>query len=176
MHMSTEGLELVAMTEQSAGWIIDDPAQLAALLEAEVPNDWPPEHVDAPAMAYMRERLALPGHVGWWLWFIVGMEPDGTRRLVGAAGYKGPPADGAVEIGYSVVPSEQNRGYATKAIRGLIERAWAAGDVERVVVETLPHLAPSIRVVEKLGFRFVGPGSEEGVIRYELTRGAVSQS
>ena len=36
------------------------------------------------------------------------------------------------------------------------------------MAETLPELTASIRVLEKNGFRFAGPGSEDGVIRYEL--------
>lgn len=38
--------------------------------------------------------------------------------------------------------------------------------------ETLPALAPSIGVLEKLGFVFAGEGSEPGVIRYALERTA----
>ena len=39
-----------------------------------------------------------------------------------------------------------------------------------MIAETLPGLMPSIGVLRKCGFRFIGDGSEPGVIRYELTR------
>lgn len=42
--------------------------------------------------------------------------------------------------------------------------------VDVVVAETLPDLVPSIGVLDKLGFTFVGGGSEAGVVRYQLLR------
>ena len=42
--------------------------------------------------------------------------------------------------------------------------------VQRVIAETLPELTPSIGVLGKCGFRFIGDGAEPGVIRFELTR------
>jgi RimJ/RimL family protein N-acetyltransferase len=73
-----------------------------------------------------------------------------------------------VEIGYSVVPSWQRRGLATEASRALIESAWGRG-AEVVLAHTLPHLTPSIRVLEKLGFA-AAESSEDGVLAFALRR------
>ena len=62
----------------------------------------------------------------------------------------------------------QRNGYATEAVRSLIEWAFSVGDVNCIIADTLPDLLASIRVLEKNGFRFIGQGSEEGTIRYEL--------
>lgn len=86
--------------------------------------------------------------------------------LVGVGGFKGPPTDGVVELGYSIVPSAQRRGYATKAVRELIESGRERG-AKRVRAETLPSLTPSIRVLQKLGFT-PSPSSRTGVIAFEL--------
>ena len=40
----------------------------------------------------------------------------------------------------------------------------------RVTAETYPELVGSIGVLRRCGFRFIGEGSEVGVIRYEITR------
>jgi RimJ/RimL family protein N-acetyltransferase len=64
-------------------------------------------------------------------------------------------------------------GYATEAVRALLSWAFQHPAVQRVVADTLPGLTPSIRVMEKSGFAFVGDGPvEDGMrtIRYELTR------
>ena len=53
---------------------------------------------------------------------------------------------------------------------GLVSNAFSHVNVRRVISETLPELVASIGVMEKCGFKFIGDGSEEGVIRYELTR------
>jgi RimJ/RimL family protein N-acetyltransferase len=145
-------------------------AALAAALGAEVPEGWPPEYFDAPALQFTLGRLeAGPGQAGWWLHYVVRRE---GRVLVGVTGYKGPPAGGAVEIGYSVLPAHQRQGYATEAAAALIARAFAHPEVSRVLAETLPALTPSIGVLEKLGFVLVGEGSAPGVIRYGLERAA----
>ena len=58
----------------------------------------------------------------------------------------------------------------------MIRHAFESTDVERVTAHTLPSLVPSIGVLEKCGFVFEGPGSEEGAIRYALTRSAWNNS
>jgi RimJ/RimL family protein N-acetyltransferase len=138
-----------------------DAGELAEALGARLPEDWPPEHHDPNTLRYSRDVLEHPEHAGWWLhYFVAGGE------LVGIGGFKGPPADGKVEIGYSVVPSKQRRGYATGAIGAMIEKARERG-ATRVRAETLPSLPASIRVLEKLGFA-PAPSSEAGVIAFEL--------
>jgi RimJ/RimL family protein N-acetyltransferase len=129
---------------------LECPGRLGRILKAVISPDWPPEHHDRPTLEFWRERLAEPAAAGWWLHYAVltESEPD---TLVGTVGYKGPPKDGVVEIGYSVVPSWQRRGLATEAARALIEEAWARG-ASVVVAHTLEHLTPSIGVLRKLGF------------------------
>jgi uncharacterized damage-inducible protein DinB len=91
--------------------------------------------------------------------------------VAGIVGFKGRPnAEGTVEIGYSVLAEYQRQGIASEAAAGLVEQAFRAGDVRRVIAETLPALTGSIRVLERNGFRLIGEGSEPGVIRFELTR------
>ena len=81
-----------------------------------------------------------------------------------------PSEDGTVEIGYGVVAEHQRRGYATETVRAFLAHAFVSPKVRRVIAETYPHLAPSIGVLEKCGFTFIGDGSEPGVIRYEIER------
>jgi RimJ/RimL family protein N-acetyltransferase len=39
-----------------------------------------------------------------------------------------------------------------------------------LLIRTHPHHRPSIRVAEKLGFQFVGPGNEPDMVGYALDR------
>ena len=105
------------------------------------------------------------------MYWIVLRESAASRTLVGAAGFKGMPSEnGTVEIGYGVVAEYQRRGYATETVRAFLAHAFGSPRVQRVIAETYPHLAPSIGVLEKCGFTFIGDGSEPDVIRYELRR------
>lgn len=145
--------------------------RLAEVLAATVPRDWPPEHHDIDTLRFWRDALSQPGAAGWWLHYMV-LTGATRATLVGTVSYRGPPADGVVEIGYSVLPSCQRRGLATEASRGLIESAWERG-AEVIVAHTFGHLEPSIGVLRKLGFAPSEPSdlSEPGLLAFTLRRG-----
>jgi RimJ/RimL family protein N-acetyltransferase len=141
--------------------------RLAALLGAVIPSDWPPEHHDAETLRFWREELSKAGADGWWLYYVLVTESV-RPTLVGTVSYKGPPNEGVVEIGYSVVSSWQRRGVATEASRALIEAAWKRG-AEIVLAHTFEHLKPSIGVLRKLGFQPT-ESSEPDVLEFRLRR------
>ncbi|MET0866383.1 MAG: GNAT family N-acetyltransferase, partial [Nakamurella sp.] len=61
-----------------------------------------------------------------------------------------------LEIGYAVVRSAQGRGYATSAVRRLIELARAHPSIDRLIARTPLDRPASERVLEKSGFRCTG--------------------
>jgi ribosomal-protein-alanine N-acetyltransferase len=148
--LETPLLRLVPATSASVAAELQGLATLAEILDAVMPPDWPPEHHDSDTLRFWRHELSQPGADGWWLHYIVLADAD-SRTLVGTAGYKGPPKDRVVEIGYSVVPSWQRQGLATEACRALIESAWQRG-AETVIAHTLSDLEPSLGVLRTLGF------------------------
>jgi GNAT superfamily N-acetyltransferase len=127
-------------------WIDRLYAPLAEALDATLPADWPPEHHDDDVLSFMRERLAEADDDGWWLHYVV-LTDDSAPMLAGTAGYKGPPRDGVVEIGYSVVPSFQRRGIATEASKALV---WMS---ERYLYHSFgpERKIPPAKVLETLG-------------------------
>ena len=142
---------------------------LAARLGVNVPDEWPPDLYDEAALRYTLDVVRKAGGDSAWAMYYMVAPEQGTA--VGVCGFKGPPdAEGTVELGYSVVGAYQRKGYATEATSGLMIRAFAEPSVTRVVAQTMPDLAASIGVLEKLGFRFAGVGDEPGVVRYEFTR------
>ena len=145
---------------------------LGASLGASVPETWPPEFLDAASLEFVLRRMVEGEPLSvWWLYFVVLPRAHSGRTLIGSAGYKGPPSDdGIVEVGYGIVRDQHRQGYASEAARGLVARAFASPDVARVTAETYPELVGSIGVLRRCGFRFIGEGSEPGVIRYEITR------
>ena len=76
---------------------------------------------------------------------------DDDGALVGFGGWKGPPADGAAELGYAVAPARQGRGIATTVVRELVDRARAAG-LATVVAHTLAEENASTAVLTRTGF------------------------
>jgi ribosomal-protein-alanine N-acetyltransferase len=174
--ITTERLELIPGTAEMFVARVDDRESLSRHLGgARVPDNWPPELYDQDAVNWTAKYFAANPHaVGWVVWFLVlrPKEAEGVERtLIGCCGFKGKPAaDGTCEIGYGVLAQFRRAGYASEATRALIAWAFSHANVARLIAETYPELKPSIRVMEKNGLRFIGDGSEERVVRYELMR------
>jgi len=166
----THRLDLVPGTPPLLHASLDGSGLLADALGAVVPATWPHEFLDEAALRFVLRRLEEhPEDEGWWINFVVLREHSG-RTLVGSAGYKGPPVNGMVEVGYGIVADRRRQGYATEAVRGLLRHAFARSDVNRVIAETYPSLTGSIGVLQRCGFRGIPGGSEPEVIRFEITR------
>jgi ribosomal-protein-alanine N-acetyltransferase len=95
---------------------------------------------------------------------------DGAPRapiLVGGGGTLGPPEDGAVKIGYSLLPEFQRRGYAFEMMAAIV--GWIAADarVRLITADTGRDNLPSRRLLDRLGFREAGQSREPGSLRYE---------
>jgi len=119
--------------------------------------------------ATFREALGSKAGAAWGSRLFVTGEPP---ELVGWGGFKGPPRDGVVEIGYEIAAARRERGLATAAVRAMVAEAFADDRVEAVIAHTLPERNASNRVLEKAGFRFDGDALESGrvVWRYLLAR------
>ena len=116
-----------------------------------------------------------PGEPGGWVQFTV--EERGGGRIVGDVGLSvadGEP--GVIKVGYTIDPAFQGLGYATEAIRALVEYAFETLGAEVVRAHASAENAPSIRVAEKIGMRLVErfehrEGDEVWYgVRYEVRR------
>jgi [ribosomal protein S5]-alanine N-acetyltransferase len=129
------------------------------------------------ADGYLEFPEALPAIVqglrdgmdpGWSGYLII--DPR-TTTVIGLGGFKGPPTDGSVEIGYSIAPAHRGRGHATEAARRWLDIAVAHG-VTLVCAHTLAGENPSTAVLRRLGFRRTAEltDPEVGAVwRWELT-------
>ena len=95
-----------------------------------------------------------------------------TGHTVGSCGFKGPPADGIVEIAYGIEPQHQGKGYATEAAAALTNFAFAQ-HVRTVRAHTFAVANASTRVLSKCGFQHLGEviDPEDGLVwRWERPR------
>jgi len=123
----------------------------------EVAEGW---EVFPDALPATREALAEdPQSARWGTRLFVVDEPP---TLVGWGGFKGPPADGAVELGYSIAPGHRGRGLAGDAVRQMLREAFSASEVRAVIAHTLAQPGPSTTVLEKTGFVYDGEVTDEG--------------
>ncbi|MBU2225310.1 MAG: GNAT family N-acetyltransferase [Gammaproteobacteria bacterium] len=148
---------------------LETPLLLADKLNAVVSTDWPTGEYDRDAMEFFLSCFEQGGEAaqGWYGWYAINIDPvSATRSLVGSGGYFGPPdSDGVVEIGYSVLPEWQRRGYATEIVKTLVAHAVRFEKTTRVIAHTAPENEASKKVLLSNGFTEVG--MDEGNLRYE---------
>jgi len=137
---------------------VDDRPALGRALGCAVAEGW---DVFAEALRSTRGAVAAdPDSTRWGARLFVLDEP---RTLVGWGGFKGPPRDGVMELGYAVAPSWEGRGLATAAVRELLREAFAAPEVQAVLAHTLAEPGPSVRVLAKAGFVHDGEAHDDEV-------------
>lgn len=166
MTLLTPRLELVPITLSFVDADLHRRDELPGLLHAEIAEGWPPPLIDVAAMQRIKEALSTqPASGVFTAYYWITREP---RVLIGLGGFKSCPTAGAVEIGYTVVPAFQGRGFATEAITALVAAAFGEG-VECVFADTLPELAASQRVLLKCAFK-PAPSPDADVLRFERRR------
>jgi len=165
-------MTLVAATTELVAADLAGREAFSDAVGADVPENWPPELYESTAMRWSMRQLEDPAEQGWSFWYLLSKKDD-PPRVMGICGFKGKPdASGSVEIGYSILKQFRVQGFATEAVARLVIWAFSHQNVTEVAAETLPHLKQSIRVMEKNGLEFAGPGSEYGVVRYVVKKGS----
>jgi ribosomal-protein-alanine N-acetyltransferase len=172
MKLETKRILLISGTPVIGRAEIEDRMRFAKLLNAEVSTKWPPPLNDKESMMWFTEYMENnPDANGWASWYFLLKTESEKPIAIGNGGFKGKPNDnGQVEICYSFLEDYHGKGYATEAVNALIEFAFSRNYITRIIAQTLSDLQPSIRVLEKCGFSYVGEGTEEGAILYQLLR------
>jgi RimJ/RimL family protein N-acetyltransferase len=141
-------MELVPYTD--ADILLTEALETDERVMAELGGPWP---IDAIARIHER-RLESIARGTWWFTIV----PEPGARPVGMLGIFGSESDGEAisEAGWSVLPEHQGRGYASGALRLLLQRAredsrWGA-------IHAFPGVTngPSNALCRKFGFALVG--------------------
>ncbi len=108
------------------------------------------------ARRYLREgpiaSYAEHGHGLLWM----GLRRDGAEPVaIGMCGLVQRPSLPRPDIGFAVSPTYWGSGYTTEGAKAVLARGRRVVDLAEVYGITLPHNVRSIRVLEKLGLRFV---------------------
>lgn len=167
--LRTRRLDLIAATLEHVSAELEDHSSLGRLLGIPIPADWPPGEYDRHAIEYFQSQLLAGGSavVGWYGWYAITRNTEGLcESLVAGAGYFGPPREGVVEIGYSVIPAARRQGYASEIVTALVVNAFEDPSVQQVVAHTTDENIASIKVLLGRGFIRVGPGAAPGSVQY----------
>jgi ribosomal-protein-alanine N-acetyltransferase len=139
-------LDLRPISPRVAAALLAERELAAVLLGATLPREWPqPDLLDVVPML----AAADPEPPGFGAWAMVERV---SKTVVGDVGLLGPPVDGLVEIGFSVLPGWRRRGYATEAVRALLDWALQQPGVRGVVARSDADNLGSAGVLEGAGF------------------------
>jgi RimJ/RimL family protein N-acetyltransferase len=134
--------------------LADGPRLFEYRSDAEVARyqTWEPAGVD-DAIAFIRDLESVafdtPG-----TWFQLGIRPSDSDLLVGDIGVHFSRGESReVEIGFSLAPEHQGRGYATEAVRGLLGHLFRTSGKHRVTASVDPRNHKSLALLERVGMR-----------------------
>ncbi|MCM3457309.1 GNAT family N-acetyltransferase [Heyndrickxia oleronia] len=149
MELQTERLKIVPCTDE-----------LLSTISTE-------EYEIGPHITMFLEKLREDStQLGWGVWLVINKE---NNTIIGDIGFKGKPnSENTVEVGYGIIPSAQNKGYATEAVKEIINWAFTNDDVDKVVAECLHDNIPSIKVLEKLNMNKIGTVND--MLKWELKK------
>jgi RimJ/RimL family protein N-acetyltransferase len=145
--------------------------ELARVLGTTLPEGWP-EFPEAFAPPPAGADLVGESATDLWPGYLFVDRQRGA--LIGNGGFAGEPdAAGDIEIGYEVAPVFRNKGYASEAVRALVEHAFTHSAIRGVIAHTLATEDASARVLRNVGFHADGEvASDElgAVWRWRLRR------
>ena len=92
------------------------------------------------------------GFVKPWIGYYVKQ----NGNLVGSAGFKGQPINGAVEIAYGTHENYRKQGIGTAICKQLVDLSLKADPSVKITARTLPEENFSTRILETNNFIFIG--------------------
>lgn len=147
-----------------------------------LPEGWP----DEPAVLEMRLGQ-VQANPEWEPWLTRLIELRSEQRVIGVAGFHGPPggewlsefAPGGLEFGYTVYPPWRRQGFAFEASEALMSWATRSADVTSFVLSIDQKNEASSGLARRLGFSKVGIWQHEvrgveDVFRFDVRRTASS--
>jgi RimJ/RimL family protein N-acetyltransferase len=154
--LQTARLRLEPLTVETARAILAGDLSGLAAAGLNAADGWPHDDTaDGLAMA------VKAGHSPGWLITAGG-------AVIGDCGTHGPVDDaGRVEIGYGLAAPSRGRGYGSEAVLAVTEWLLSQPGVRQVRAHTLTSNAPSRRVLEKAGFRYLGLDEGEALYQRE---------
>ncbi len=135
-------------------WIVEDADGLTAAITASVDHlrPWMPWAGAEPLGRTERVEIIQRFRAGWEAAedFVIGIFLDGTP--IGGTGLHPRVGPGGFEIGYWIHVDHLGRGYATEAVRAVVDAAFALDGIDRVEIHHDVANVASGRIPARLGF------------------------
>ena len=167
--INTERMSLAPATMKLYLLELHDRPAFAFTLNANVPQEWPPDQITPEVIEEFIGWMQARDRKIWTFYWLLHKEGSELPVLIGNGGFLVHENE-TLEIGYSMLSAYQNKGYATEAVRSMLQWAFSSLKKDCIIAHTYPYLEASIHVLEKNGFHFKEAGPGEEIITYELQR------
>lgn len=150
-NIKTQRLEMITFSADMMEAIVKGDRVLHERdVSYQLAPEWPLD-VYKQFFPYKIDRFRKYPHENEWEGIIIERK---DFLVVGDMGFKGGPnEEGVIDLGYSIVPSYQGKGYATEMGKAMVKWALTHPNVKRVKATCDPDNYASIRVLEKIGFK-----------------------
>ncbi len=147
-------------------------ADAEALVGAKMPKAWPGRAL--VERAFLARLDAVRANPEYRLWGDrLALSRDEPLRVIGSVVFHGGPDEhGVVEVAYGIEEESQRQGFGFEAVSASVSWAFTEPGVRIVRASTFTWHLPSIRILEKLGFRAVGTREDllGEMVEYEVSR------
>jgi len=150
--LEAKKLKLIPLDVQNLRYSIEDRRNMERNLGVKITDT----ELEEPEIIALRTSLQKvienkEDYLWYTNWVIVLKKEN---RIIGGLCFKGCPDEkGRVEIGYGIQDKYRCKGYATEAVKELINWAFTQEKVLSVIAETEKDNLPSHRVLEKIGMQ-----------------------
>jgi len=148
--LETEKLKLIPLDAQNLRWSIKDRQKMERNLGVKITNTELEETVKKAMGISLKKVLENMKDYLWFTSWEIVLKKE--NRIIGGLCFKGSPDEkGRVEIGYGMQDEYRCKGYATEAVKELMNWTFSFNNITEIIAETEKDNLPSHRVLEKVG-------------------------
>lgn len=163
MEIVTKRLKIIPFTTEIIQAAIQQDNEQLSKLGIISTFEWPePDLVEA--LPYFNQQIIDNGITGFNSWLILDNQ---TNDIVGSLGFINEPDDnGAIEIGFGIIPSKRRQGYCEEAVKALIQWAGSKPAVKMITAQCDEDNERSINLLKRVGFR--EKGREASILKWDF--------
>ncbi|MBH0229018.1 GNAT family N-acetyltransferase [Halobacillus yeomjeoni] len=150
MNLRTPRLHLIPINLELAQTLMKNSLAFYYMYQIPWNKNWPHPGLKALLPIYSEKLERDETEVGFGPWVIMDINGD---HVIGDIGFKGKPdGNGIVEMGYHIVASERNMGFASEAVDHLCQWAFKDPEVKGVEAQCDKNNIASQKVLINNGF------------------------
>lgn len=150
--IDTGRLSLVSITPDQLDGLVNGCTNLDG---TAIPSRWLADNpAERDMVLFFAQRIREEPELAPWSFRLIVLRESAT--MIGHVGFHDLPIDGCLELGYTVLLPHRRCGYASEAVRALMDAAARDHGIHRFRLAISPTNGPSLAMADRLGFRHAG--------------------